>query len=86
MTNIYNSVKNENYSYYINDNILESEVNEFLNKNYIINGENEGIFLYSLKNFRQKYPFISNDLRNIIYQELSKINKNNNNNNNNNNN
>ena len=67
--------KMENLAYYfIDDNILKQEITLFLNKHFNICGDNEGLFIYTLQNFKRKYPFISNNLREIINNEIKNLN------------
>jgi len=62
-------------SYYSIDNsLLEKEIIIFLNKHFNLVGDNEGLFIYTLQNFRRKYPFISNNLRDIITKEINNLN------------
>ena len=63
-----------NSKYFIDANILKQEIILFLNKHFNILGDNEGLFIYTLQNFRRKYPFISNNLREIINKEIKNLN------------
>tara|TARA_B100001093_G_scaffold429649_1_gene424998 strand:+ start:80 stop:307 length:228 start_codon:yes stop_codon:yes gene_type:complete len=63
-----------NSKYFIDTNILKQEITSFLNKHFNILGDNEGLFIYTLQIFKRKYPFISNDLREIINKEIKNLN------------
>lgn len=63
-----------NSLYYLDAIILKQEIIFFLNNHFNIMGDNEGLFIYTLQNFKRKYPFISNNLREIINTEIKNIN------------
>ena len=60
--------------YFIDPNKLKQEITLFLNKHFNILGDNEGLFIYTLQNFKRQYPFISNNLREIINTEIKNLN------------
>ena len=60
--------------YWLSDDTLKEEINLFINKNFNLLGDHEGLFLYTLRNFKKKYPFINNNLREIINKEIKNLN------------